>query len=59
MTAFVAGELAGLEQVRAEAARARWRRRYARLTAAKEPERWLKHRRPAKPAADAAAPTSD
>ena len=59
MTAFVAGELAGLEQVRAEAARERWRRRYARLTAAKEPERWLKRRRPAKPAADESAPTSD
>ena len=59
MTAFVAGELAGLEQVRAEAARQRWRRRYARLTAAKEPERWLKNRRPASPADDATAPTSD
>lgn len=59
MTAFVAGELAGLEQVRAEAARQRWRRRYARLTTAKEPERWLKRRRPSKPAADAAPSTSD
>ena len=59
MTAFVAGELAGLEQIRAEAARQRWRRRYARLTAAKEPERWLKNRRPASPADDATAPTSD
>jgi len=51
-TAFVAGELAGLEQVRAESARERWRRRYRRLVEAKEPARWVKGPRPATPATD-------
>src|SRR4029077_14267176 len=53
-TAFVAGELAGLEQVRAEAARERWRGRYRRLRASKEPERWLKRAKESKPAVEAA-----
>jgi CHAD domain-containing protein len=53
-TAFVAGELAGLEQVRAEAARERWRGRYRRLRASKEPDRWLKRAKESKPAVEEA-----
>jgi CHAD domain-containing protein len=39
-TAFVAGELAGLERAAAEAAAARWRRAWRKLRKS-SPERWL------------------
>ncbi len=40
-TAFSAGELAGLERQRIARARNRWRKRWKRLAAAKEPARWF------------------